>query len=128
MIGSVGAAGEGALGSWYLSDYAGVGLTWSKCDCANAEARYIHAPRALNALSWVLKPDLAPWKGIMLCIKLQPALGIQSPSALDHLTNCIPKCHSKTLTIGLARVLTNQIQNAEEGAPQATGGLCLGAL
>lgn len=64
----------------------------------------------------------------MLCIKLQPALGIQSLSALDHLTNCIPKCHSKTLIIGLVRVLTNQIQDAEEGAPQATGGLCLGAF
>lgn len=64
----------------------------------------------------------------MLCIKLQPALGMQSVSALDHLTKSIPGGHSKTLTIGLARVLTKQVQDTEEGAPQANRGLRLGAF
>lgn len=64
----------------------------------------------------------------MLCIKLQPVLGMQSASAWDRLSKSIPGGHSKSLTIGLARVLTKQVQNAEEGAPQATRGLCLGAF
>lgn len=95
-------------------DLLQVWLHWSWYQC-------MHAPCAPNAESWVLRAHLVTWKEIMLCIKLQPALGMQRLSALNCLNECIPRWHSETLTIGLARVLSNQVQGAEEGAPQAPG-------
>lgn len=107
IVGSMGAAGEGISGPWYLSGCAGViGLIRSRCDWASPKARCMQTPPTPNTVAWVLRPYLAIWKEIMLCIKLQPALGMQSVSALDRLTKSIPGGHSKTLTIGLARVLT----------------------
>lgn len=75
------AAGEAIIGPWYLSDHAGGGLIWPRCGCADSDTKGMHFLHGPDTESWDGRSHLAAWKEILLYVKLQAVLSIQSLSA-----------------------------------------------